>query len=144
RLRAALRALGRGSRPGEACPAPDLLWAALHGERPVEERRDVIDHIAGCASCAEAWRLAAEIDPAPPRLASAAGRPWLADRLGSSTYVPLAAAAALLLAIGGGLFLVGAPRTAAPVYRNVGPAPIVALVSEREPLTRDAFRLRWS
>src|SRR5262249_18733624 len=140
----ALRALGEGSRPGETCPPPERLWATLARELPPEERRDVIDHIAGCASCAEAWRLAVEIHPEPLSTTPSASRTWLVRVFAPTSLVPLAAAAALLLAVGGGLVLVQRPKTSTPGYREAGPSPITSLLSEREPLSREAFRLRWS
>ncbi|MEZ4239628.1 MAG: sigma-70 family RNA polymerase sigma factor [Myxococcota bacterium] len=50
-------AFGRG-RPADDCPAPDVLLDAVHAVDPPEARAAVIDHLAVCAVCAEAWRLA--------------------------------------------------------------------------------------
>ncbi len=43
--------------PTDDCPADDVLHAVALGEdSPL--RDEVVDHVAGCAVCAEAWRLA--------------------------------------------------------------------------------------
>lgn len=44
--------------PSDECPAPEDLLDALQGSVPEEERLAVVDHLAVCAVCAEAWRLA--------------------------------------------------------------------------------------
>jgi hypothetical protein len=145
RLRAALRALAEGARPGEKCPPPERLWATLRAELPVDERREVIDHMASCPSCAEAWRLAVEIHPGPLPAAAPERRSWPASLFAAPSSVPLAAAAALVVAIGAGLFVLresGPPSK--PGYREAGPSAIRSLVPEGESLPRDAFRLRWS
>jgi len=145
RLRAALRALADGARPGEKCPPPERLWATLRAELPVEQRREVIDHMASCPSCAEAWRLAVEIHPDPQPAAAPERRSWLATLFTAPPFVPLAAAAALVMAIGTGLVVLREPRPPSPPgYRAAGPSAIRSLLPEDEPLPREAFRLRWS
>ena len=142
RLRAAFRA--REPRPGDdgaPHPSGDDRWAALSGELPASERRAIVDHTAGCATCAEAWRLAAEMKPRGVPAAAPATHPrsklaWLA---------PLAAAAALAVALGAGLWprRVHAPG-AAPGYRGGDPAEVQSLVADGDALPREDFRLRWS
>ena len=58
----------RGAQSTDACPTPERLYEAFHRLIPMEERLDIIDHIASCPMCADAWRLAGRTDaPAPPR-----------------------------------------------------------------------------
>jgi hypothetical protein len=141
RFRAALRTLGEDARPREDCPAPERLWGAARAELPVEQRRDVVDHVAGCLACAEAWRLALEIDPDPRPVAAAPG--WIASILESRALVPLAAT--IVLAVAGVLFLRGPEFSPdEPGYREAGPAAIRSLLPEKVPVPRSAFRLRWS
>ncbi len=45
--------------PTDRCPEPEVLLDAFEGTLKLEDFNDVLDHIAGCAVCGEAWRLAA-------------------------------------------------------------------------------------
>jgi hypothetical protein len=144
RLRAALRAAGEGARPREDCPPAERLWATLRHELPAEARREVIDHVAGCGSCSEAWRLAAEMLPSPLPEAPPA-RSWLPEWLGARPLVPLAAAIALVAALGAALLLERGPGARVePGYREDHVPRTVSRVPEDEPLPRSDFRLRWS
>jgi hypothetical protein len=143
RLRAALRALGEEARPREDCPPPERLWGAVRAELSVDERHEVVDHVAGCLSCAEAWRLAVEIDPEPRPTAQAPVVPWLASIFTWRPLVPLAAA--VVVAFTAGVVLFRAPEAPRePGYREAGPGAIRSLLPEVEPVSRAAFRLRWS
>ena len=44
--------------PTDDCVPAERLLAAVDGALPAAERDAVIDHIARCPVCAEAWRLA--------------------------------------------------------------------------------------
>jgi hypothetical protein len=144
RLRAAWRSAAEGARPRDDCPSAERLWAALRKELPAETRREVIEHLAGCPACSEAWRLAVEMLPEPVPEASAA-RSWLPDWVMAPRLVPLAAAAALVAAAGVGLLLTRGPGTREePGYREDRTPRIVSRVAEDEPLSRSDFRLRWS
>ncbi|MCA9489692.1 MAG: hypothetical protein KC621_07200 [Myxococcales bacterium] len=44
--------------PSDECPTPEILLDAYHHVLPEPQRLLVIDHLAACAVCAEAWRLA--------------------------------------------------------------------------------------
>jgi hypothetical protein len=134
-LAAAFRARARSADRAD-CPAPERLWAALGGELSLDERRDVIDHTAACASCAEDWRLAMELRPEPVP----------ADRHPPSrrAWARLAVAASLLLATGAGVVLWRTGEPEPPRYRGADQAAIRSLVPEAEPLPRDRCRLAWS
>lgn len=47
-----------------ACPPSEEVWDALHGAMDPERRARVVDHMAACPMCAEAWRLAVRGTPA--------------------------------------------------------------------------------
>lgn len=142
-------------RPGEAgdCPAPDVLWAAASGELPPEERRRVIGHTAGCAACAEDFRIVAAMARARPGQAAAA--PW-ADQAGGGVVVagPWAArprarwlagslAAAFFLAAIFAVFLGRFSFDPSPeVYRGTD-GQVVSLLGPEPALARDAATLRW-
>ena len=144
-LRAAFRARTSRTAPaGDHVPAEDL-WSAVRGELSADERRAIVDHTASCAACAEAWRLAMEVTPDPIAAAAPAARPaWTAFRW-PATFAPLAAAAALVVAVGAGVWLSRAPEPAtAPGFRG-GEAPVVrSLVGDDEALGREHALLRWS
>ena len=143
RLRAAFRA--REPREDESGawshPSGDDLWAAVRGELPASQRRAIVDHTAACAICAEAWRLAAEMKP--EGVPAAAPSPPARSKL--TWLAPLAAAAALAIALGAGLWprRVYAPGEE-PGYRGGDPAEVQSLVADGEALPREDFRLRWS
>ncbi|MCA9488952.1 MAG: hypothetical protein KC621_03495 [Myxococcales bacterium] len=68
-LRAAFASALLGPRDMVACPPADAVWDAIHGAVTPEERQRIVDHIAVCPMCAEAWRLAVRgtPDPTPDR-----------------------------------------------------------------------------
>jgi predicted TIM-barrel fold metal-dependent hydrolase len=67
-LRQAFRGAFQRALPTDACPSPEKLYEAYHRLLPFEETEAVLDHIAECPMCADAWRLAGRTDvPAPER-----------------------------------------------------------------------------
>jgi hypothetical protein len=46
------------SAPGDDCPEPLVLVDAVRSRLPDDLQGAVIDHVAVCPVCAEAWRLA--------------------------------------------------------------------------------------
>jgi hypothetical protein len=147
RLREAFAADCGAPRPTE-CPPPEQIWRAARGELGTREVRGVVEHVAACGECAEAWRLARAlgdeageegVEPAP----AAGGRPIL--RPG-----PWAAAAAAVLALfAAGLWWSGRPGEArrpepAPVYRQGTEVAIRSEVPADRALPRDHAELAWS
>lgn len=130
------------------CPEPETIYAAVHGELPPGELRDVVDHTASCPRCAEEWRLAMafseeaaeeiEVDDGARRRPAAPSRPAL-------RLVPIAAALVVALLAAAVWLTVGqSPDQTAPVYRDAaGDAGVVSLVPEGEPLDRENPVLRW-
>lgn len=45
------------ARPDDRCPTPDTLFAAFQLELEPAGRRQIVDHLAECPMCAEAWRI---------------------------------------------------------------------------------------
>jgi hypothetical protein len=120
---------------GTDCPAAERLWDAAHGGLARRDLEVVVEHVAGCGACAEAWRLALELRDEvaqPPATSPPAWHRWL----------PLAAAAGLLLAVG--LLFRPVLQAPEPGYREPNGSTVRSLVAEERPLARDHFELRWS
>jgi hypothetical protein len=140
-LREAFQARTGGPPPGTACPEPGRIYDAARGELPPGKTREVVEHLALCPDCAEAWRLAAAFEeeagaaaePAPATIRA----PWRPRLLPvAATLVAAALAAGLWWSV------VTVPEQA-PVYRAAGEAEIVSLLPEGEPLSREEPVLRW-
>ncbi|HMD36807.1 MAG TPA: zf-HC2 domain-containing protein [Vicinamibacterales bacterium] len=131
----------------------DKLSDYLDDELTADERAAVAQHLASCAHCA---KVAADLEKVVMRAGSAAPRPPQADlwpgvhariektaqpRRVSLTLPQLAAAAALLVAVSGGIAWQTAQRTAATtVAQNptTTPAPVEAVV-DRTPTPATAL-----
>jgi len=74
RLRRAFASL-EGRAPGPGCPEPERLWSAARGELPAEVVRPLVRHLVECGACAEAWRLAREVEPRPAQPSAVVARP---------------------------------------------------------------------
>lgn len=140
-IESALTDLAAGARPREDCPPPERIWEAIRGEGSVAGRRQLVDHTAGCAACAEAWRLAMEI--APRQAAAAVREP--ARRSPALTWWPVAVAAGLLAVVGvafllGGGSLFPPPQ---PVMRGAG-EEIRALTGDGPVARAGGVLLRWT
>lgn len=140
--RAALAALGERAAPGPECPEPDRLWATATAELPMTERHEIVAHLASCASCAAAFRLARGLSREGPVPAADAGPSLLSvPHQWLRWAVPLTALAAVLaLAV-----LVPRPWQSRPeVYRGGEPMEIRSLMDEGTVLPRDQAVLRWT
>ncbi len=138
RLREALARADKRSRPAADCSAHEMIWAAASGQLQPEEVRELLRHGAGCASCGQAWRLAADLIHASGSARASGSH----QRAGIATAW---AAAAAILILGSAALLLPA-REPAPdaAYRSQGSDAITALVPDRAALPRAAFRLSWS
>lgn len=133
----------------EECPDPERTWAAVHGELPPGEVREIVDHTARCAACAEDWRLAAEMvregpaalpafeDVEPPERQEVMPPPPRSGRL--APLFALAAAACLVLAV---LIPWRSHEARPPVIRESPATELRSLAPDRLP--RERFVLRWS
>ncbi len=61
RLRKAFASTLPGDAPTKACPPAATLWEAANGELQPGELRSILEHVASCSTCTEAWRLASAI-----------------------------------------------------------------------------------
>jgi hypothetical protein len=134
-LRQAFAALAEDAVPGSECPDPARILAVQSGSAPGPEARAVVNHLAGCPSCAEAWRLAREL-PAPVEAPAHVGWRWWGGWMRAGV-----AAAAVLVTLAG--LWTGLP-TSGPVYRERRAGEIRSLIAEDRPLPRAAFVLRWA
>jgi hypothetical protein len=162
RLRAAFAHPDDAPHP-DRCPAPAEIWEGVHGQLLPDRLRDVVEHLATCSPCAEAWRLALlmerpaaseQVDEQAARQAAertaaegAAADRW-ARRPRWRLYAGLAAAAAAAVAVVFGVhdFRGGQPP---PVVAQRGgtvePATATRWLTPGEAvLPRDGVRLRWS
>jgi len=112
---------------GTDCPPAIRIWDAVNGQLKPSDAAAVVDHVSSCGACAEAWRIAREID-----VEEAGDRPVIpfpARRQTSVVWGLLAAAATLVLAIGAWPLLRGTSAPATPVATAVTPAPAPAPAS---------------
>lgn len=132
----------RATHPS-GCPEPDRIWQAVRGELPPDQVREIVDHVAVCAYCAEDWRIAmafeeearagesletGETYEAVPRMLPppvSRFRPWMA-----------AAAAALVMTVAGIQM-----RPEKPVYRSGDGNAVVT--REIPAAGRASFVLAW-
>lgn len=122
-----------GSPP---CIPSERLWEAVHDQLGADELKRVLDHVAGCAACARAWRIAQEIAPAP---AATATREQRATRA-LWPWGLLAAAVVLVFS----LIALPVRQATKPVYRDEGTSSIMALTPDGAVLSRQDCVLRWS
>ncbi len=146
-LRAGLRGAAAEALPRDDCPSPDQLWLAATGAGTAGERIAVLDHVAACFACAEAWQLAIEVgrgerSGAWAGLDEASGRergPW---RLAPRTRWALAASLlALAVGLGGWQLL---RRSVPPVIDRGVSEPVVSSLIEGQALSPERCELRWS
>jgi hypothetical protein len=142
--REAWAALAERATATDACPPPERLWEAAHGDLAPDQVAPLVDHVAQCALCAEAWEIAADLakDAAaaqPARvLTFPSRRVWI--------WASLAAAAVIVI----GVFVV--PRDglnregegAADVYRTELSSGLRPLVPDGQALPKNAVVLKWS
>lgn len=120
------------------CPAAADIYEAAAGRLSAPERLRIVDHLTGCAVCARAWRLAAELHTGETDSAAVRhswrGNSWL-----------LAAAASVVVVLGAALFLAQPdPQVPDPGFRDGGTPRAPESLLERPVLPREDFRLRWS
>ncbi|MBZ4399741.1 hypothetical protein K8640_16500 [Myxococcus sp. XM-1-1-1] len=155
-----LRAVVRGEDAPEDASSPvdpDLIWRAVSGELPAEERRAVVERVAADPAWAAAWRLAHELNRASRRSTSderddgqgfrarrSRGRARDERRFRFAWSRPMwgaVATAALVLVV----VAVRLPEDAdAPNLRGRDTAGLVSRVPEDAPLRRNDCVLRWS
>lgn len=142
-MAAALNAGSEDVRARDDCPAPDRIWSAVRLELSLAERLEVIDHIAECPACAEAWRMAVELGAGETSPATAF-RGWTANI--RWMVWPSVAAAAILLVLG--IRFAGMPGARQPQVDPIVRDPItdtlLPRMTESASLPREQFWIRWS
>lgn len=143
RLRQAFAVLDASHEAPASCPAPERLWSGARGELGPQETRALVDHVAGCAGCAAAWRLALHL--AGPDGVAGFDRPAVAGAAGRGRRVATVgalAAAAILAAVA--LVRPPAPRHEESTVREPSGRALRSLLAEDRPLPRQDFQLRWT
>ncbi|HKI06599.1 MAG TPA: zf-HC2 domain-containing protein [Thermoanaerobaculia bacterium] len=149
RLRAAFTAPAAVAPDPESCPAPEVIWAAVRGELPPQELREVVEHTASCAACAEDWRLAAELERQSAASAATTTAPGkvITGRFGQWRSFTAAAALAAGLLVAVGVYRTGDLGPKEPTYREAPEAPgsvVRSQLADGQVLTRQGAVLRWS
>lgn len=119
----------------EGCPDTTRIWEAQAGSLTLFETRAVLEHTTRCPACAEVWRVAHGLGAAADEPARR-DRPWLRPLL--------AAAAAIVVALGLWVTFPPGLDQGTPVLREGRVEPIRALVAPDRPMSRESFRLSWS
>lgn len=145
-LREAWRQVADSVSAPDECPSPETLWDAAHDRLEPRTTRDVVDHMARCPACAEAWRLALEVEPeAGDRTTSTpASESKSPLRPTRASWRPAALAVAALLAMVIGWRFMAPGDPAPDPWRERGALPgIESLVAEDVALGREDFVLAW-
>jgi len=128
------------STASPACPGDETIWKAANGELDPSALGPVIDHTAGCASCAESWRMARELGEELPVQATV-----LPFHRRQAVWGLAAIAAGILIV---SLFLPSmfepTPTVPADEFRRPSSVALESLIDEAVPMARDAAVLRWS
>jgi hypothetical protein len=138
-------AVRRPSHGCNDCPDPEQLFEAASGDLAREQRMQIIDHVAQCAECTEAWRLATQLGARPAQRAAepsaAASSPLpRADRM---PLRRIAFAASAVLAVGVVTYLALPVDDGIPQYRDAA-EPLAPTAQVAGSLPRDRFLLRWT
>ncbi|HKD11348.1 MAG TPA: hypothetical protein VKE50_04695 [Thermoanaerobaculia bacterium] len=130
--------------PRVDCPQPAEIWEAAQGGLSPGRLAQVVDHLAACMACREAWRLASDLQESSPEVRAPdviapAANPWW-------PWAAAAAAAAVLVVAfalpGWGTFS-RRPRPGAPL-RGSMTGELQSLISETDLQPRNHLLLRWS
>lgn len=145
RLRAAFATPDLAPTPA-TCPAPEMIWAAVRGELPPRQLREVVEHTAVCAACAEDWRLAVEIEKqsAASQTATVPAGRVIQGRFGQLRTWTAAAALAAGLLIAVGIYRTGGFGPQEPTFREAQGTTVQSLLAEGQALPRQGAVLRWS
>jgi hypothetical protein len=137
-LRAAFQALGETSHGEISAADLHLIWRAVSGELPADERRELVDRTATEPALAEAWRVARELrlaagDPAPDAVRSPSR--WRSSWLAAAAVLLIGAAITVVFRL--------SPASREETFRDADHYVVEPLVQDEATLPRNAFRLRW-
>jgi hypothetical protein len=142
RLSRAFAARNQSRGPNE-CPAPEQLFEAASGHLARDQRMTLLDHVAQCAECTEAWRLALELNTRPVEPAVEPSAPELPARNRMMSPAWRSAIAASVVLVAGVATYIALPvGDEGPRYRDA--AESLAPDSLVSSLPRDRFVLKWS
>lgn len=99
RLREALRLSENELDGADPHPAPGRLWEAVYGDIHGRELTEILDHLATCSSCTQAWLLARELGEDAPQSGEVLPLSPRKNRTSTAWAIVAALAAALLLAL---------------------------------------------
>lgn len=139
RLRAAFQALG--AEPGVETSDADieLVWQAVTGALPADQRRTLVERMAADAGLAQAWRIAHDLWQGHQSGAA----PLTVARSRSWSPAWMAMAAALIVFAGVGVGLIQRQRDASSTFREAGGYVVESLVATDAALPKRDFVLRW-
>jgi hypothetical protein len=142
-LRDAFLAVPAGP-PRSDCPQPAEIWDGAQGGLAPGRLTRIVDHLAACMACREAWRLASDLQEgspevrAPEGISSSANAWW--------PWAAAAAAAAILVVSfalpGWGTF--GRRSRPSSPLRGSMTGELKSLISETDLQPRNHLLLRWS
>jgi hypothetical protein len=142
------RVFAAGGAPAtRACPAADELWAGAARALPGTELEALLDHVAACGPCSDAWKIAVDVQR---EHALGQERGGVVPFRPRRWWTPVAWAAGLAASVVL-IIQLAVPRTPAPSplpdagpLRGDQPGAPRALVNEGETLPRGACVLRWT
>ena len=125
-----------------SCPDDEVLWQAARGELDAESLAPILDHVAGCASCTESWRMALAIGEEAGLAAASNVVPFYRRPV---VWGLVAVAASLLIV---SLFVPGIldSGTAVPAdeFRDASSVALESLLDETVAWAPNDVTLRWS
>jgi hypothetical protein len=140
RLREALAEEAEATGGGSDCPDAERIWLSAQSELEPAENKQILLHVASCAACSLAWRVAQDLGPGTAGAQPASGM----RRGGPRLWIGLAAAAVLVAAIGlGVVFRPGPTETPGTVYRTQEDTWLRSALEEGAALPREDFVLVW-
>jgi hypothetical protein len=140
RLSEGLTSLLEVKGDGSACPAASKIWDSAAERLGREDSEAVLLHLGECSACSTAWRLAHRLhaDERAGDVKAEEGdhRP--------RRWIPLAAAAVIVLGLGLGTLQLFTRQEAPPSYRIQEERWLGSALPPDRPLSRDDFVLRWT
>jgi hypothetical protein len=140
RLRQGIGSLLEIKGDGADCPSAETIWESVEEKLDPQKNEEILIHLGECAACSAAWRLGnrlhaeetgasqeAEVIPFRPR-----------------QWIPLAAAAVIVVGIGLGVVQITTRQQPAPEYRTQEDRWLASELVPDQPLPRDACVLRWT
>jgi hypothetical protein len=139
-LRDAYRGALRVPSEGRECPPGEDVWRSAREELDLREDEEILLHIGTCSACAASWSMARDLAQETPGLKEQGG----GNRFEHIRWVPLAAAAAVVISLAALALLYWPPTDTAPVYRAPDTEWLRATIPESVPLPRQRCLLRWT